>query len=136
MVVLCLQGNKVSVVGDTRILWVGGDYGPGSTVQFQNNRIVTSKVTCSLPTFIINSGFYKIILCTLAMKCHSLTHSLSLTHYSFTDTQSLIRSLVDSLDPTHSTVLHFTLLHFTSLHFTSLHFTLLHFTSLRSLNRT
>lgn len=39
------MGNKVSAVGDTRILWVGGDYGPKSTVHFQNNRIVTSKYT-------------------------------------------------------------------------------------------
>ncbi|GFG30600.1 hypothetical protein Cfor_10512 [Coptotermes formosanus] len=39
------KGNKVSAVGDTRILWVGGDYGRSSTVQFPSNRIVTSKYT-------------------------------------------------------------------------------------------
>ncbi|XP_023715383.1 probable phospholipid-transporting ATPase IF isoform X4 [Cryptotermes secundus] len=39
------MGNRVSTVGNTRILWVGGDYGPSSTTQFQNNRIVTSKYT-------------------------------------------------------------------------------------------
>ncbi|PSN55951.1 hypothetical protein C0J52_02130 [Blattella germanica] len=40
-----LQGNQVSSVGDTRILWVGGDYGPSSTIQFHNNRIISSKYT-------------------------------------------------------------------------------------------
>ncbi|XP_069676428.1 phospholipid-transporting ATPase IF-like isoform X2 [Periplaneta americana] len=38
-------GNRVSSVGDTRILWVGGDDGPSSTVKFQNNKISTSKYT-------------------------------------------------------------------------------------------
>jgi hypothetical protein len=49
---LCLQGNKVSTAGDTRILWVGGDYGPSSAVQFQNNRIVTSKVAWFIHIFL------------------------------------------------------------------------------------
>ncbi|XP_021935483.1 probable phospholipid-transporting ATPase IF isoform X4 [Zootermopsis nevadensis] len=39
------MGNRLSAVGDTRILWVGGDYGPSSKPQFRNNRIVTSKYT-------------------------------------------------------------------------------------------
>lgn len=39
------MGNRVSSDGDTRVLLVGGDYGPKSEVRFQNNRIVTSKYT-------------------------------------------------------------------------------------------
>jgi hypothetical protein len=49
---LCLQGNKISTAGGTRILWVGGDYGPSTAIQFQNNRIVTSKVASFIHVFL------------------------------------------------------------------------------------
>jgi hypothetical protein len=70
--------------------------------------------------------FLKIILCALAMICHSLTHS-------FTDTLSPIHSLTYSLTDAHLVTNPFTC-RFTWLQLTSLHFTSLHFT--HSLNRT
>ncbi|XP_067014238.2 phospholipid-transporting ATPase IF isoform X2 [Anabrus simplex] len=40
-----IKGNRVSSVGDTRTLWLGGSDAPGGNVGFVDNRVVSAKYT-------------------------------------------------------------------------------------------